>query len=61
MVGRWLNEGSEYRVNIDIEAGSPPLTVNVRPPTFERLALEIGSEVQVLILQESIHLISEME
>ena len=45
-VTRWLNEGSEYRVDVDIEAGSHTLTANVRPPTFERLALETGSEVQ---------------
>ncbi|MDS0477290.1 ABC transporter ATP-binding protein [Natrinema sp. 1APR25-10V2] len=60
-VARWLNEGSEYRVDIEIEAGSHTLTANVRPPTFERLALEVGSEVQVLIPQESIHLIPEVE
>lgn len=60
-VGRWLNEGSEYRVDIEIEAESLTLTANVRPPTFERLALEDGSEVQVRIPQESIHLIPERE
>jgi len=56
-VVRWLNEGSEYRIDIEIEAGPITLTANVRPPTFERLALENGSEVQVLIPQDSIHLI----
>lgn len=60
-VARWLNEGSEYRIDIQIEAGSLTLTANVRPPTFERLALENGSEIQVLIPQESIHLIPEFE
>lgn len=58
-VARWLNEGSEYRIDIKIEAGSITLTANVRPSTFERLALESGSEVQVLIPKESIHLIPE--
>jgi molybdate/tungstate transport system ATP-binding protein len=58
-VARWLNEGSEYRVEIEIGAGTLTLTANVRPPTFERLALENGSEVQVLIPQESLHLIPE--
>jgi molybdate/tungstate transport system ATP-binding protein len=58
-VARWLNEGSEYRIDIEIEAGSITLTVNVRPPTFERLALGNGSEVRVLIPKESIHLIPE--
>jgi len=60
-VARWLNEGSEYRVDIEIEAGSLTLTANVRPPTFERLALEAGSEVRVLISRESVHLIPERE
>mgnify|MGYP006282530735 FL=1 len=56
-VTRWLNEGSEYRVDIEIETGPLALTANVRPATFEQLALESGSEVQVLIPQESLHLI----
>jgi len=56
-----LNEGSEHWIDIEIEAGSLTLTANVRPPTFERLALENGSEVQVLIPRDSIHLIPELE
>jgi len=60
-VARWLNEGSEYRVDIDIEAGSLALTANVRPPTFERLGLANGSAVHVLIPEESIHLIPDVE
>ncbi len=58
-VARWLNEGSEYRVDIDIDGGSLTFTANVRPPTFERLAIEVGSELQVLVPRESIHLIPE--
>jgi molybdate/tungstate transport system ATP-binding protein len=58
-IARWLNEGSEYRVEIEVEAGALTLTANVRPPTFEQLALENGSEIQVLIPQESLHLIPE--
>ena len=60
-VTRWLNEGSEYRVDIDINAGAHTLTASVRPPTFERLALENGSDVQVLVPAESIHLIPDGE
>jgi molybdate/tungstate transport system ATP-binding protein len=56
-VVRWLNEGAEYRTDIEIGAGSLTLTANVRPPTFERLGLETGSEVRVLIPRESVHLI----
>jgi molybdate/tungstate transport system ATP-binding protein len=58
-VARWLNEGSEYRIDIEIEAGSITLTATVRPPTFERLALANGSQVQAVIPKESIHLIPE--
>lgn len=56
-VTQWLNEGSEYRVDIELDGGSLALTANVRPPTFERLRLDNGSPVQVLIPEESIHLI----
>ncbi|WP_089668590.1 ABC transporter ATP-binding protein [Halobacterium jilantaiense] len=56
-VTRWLNEGSEYRVDIDVDAGPLTLTANVRPPTFDRLALERGADVQVLVPDASIHLI----
>jgi len=58
-VVRWLNEGSEYRIDIEIEGGPITLAANVRPATFERLALENGSEVQALIPRDSIHLIPE--
>jgi len=60
-VTRWLNEGSGYRVEIEIAAGSLALTANVPPPTFERLSIENGSEVRVLIPRESIHLIPGRE
>lgn len=60
-VVRWLNEGSEYRIDIESEAGSLTFTANVRPSTFERLALETGSEVRVLIPHGSIHLIPKRE
>lgn len=60
-VTRWLNEGNEYRIAIEIPPRSVTLTANVRPPTFERLAIESGSEVSVLIPQDSIHLIPERE
>lgn len=56
-VTRWLNEGSEYRVDVDVDAGPLTLTASVRPPTFDRLALERGTAVQVLVPDASIHLI----
>jgi molybdate/tungstate transport system ATP-binding protein len=60
-VARWLNEGSEYRVAIQMGAGSLTLTASVRPPTFDRLGVENGAEIQVLIPRESVHLIPERE
>lgn len=60
-VTRWLNEGSEYRIDIEIKASSLTLTANVRPPTFEHLVIDNGSDIQVLIPKESIHLIPDRE
>jgi molybdate/tungstate transport system ATP-binding protein len=60
-VSRWVNEGSEYRVDIDMKGGSPTLRATVRPSTFERLGIKTGSELRVRIPQESIHLIPELE
>ncbi|WP_313696243.1 ABC transporter ATP-binding protein [Halorarum halobium] len=56
-VDRWVNEGNEYRV--DVDAGSFTITASVRPPTFERLGIDAGAELRVLIPRESIHLIPE--
>ena len=58
-VAHWLNEGNEYRIDVDIEGGALTLTANVRRPTFERLAVEVGSEVSALVPPESVHLIPE--
>lgn len=58
-VVRWLNEGSEYRVDIDIDAGSLTLTATVRPPTFEHLSIDTGSVVGVTIPKDAVHLIPE--
>ncbi|TKX78397.1 ABC transporter ATP-binding protein [Halorubrum sp. SD626R] len=57
-VCRWLNEGSAYRLDVDVGTAQP-LAVNVRPTTFERLSLETGAEVRVLVPRESIHLIPD--
>jgi len=56
-VGRWLNEGNEYRVDVDVEGGALTLIASVRPPTFERLGVDDGSEIRALVPPESIHLI----
>jgi molybdate/tungstate transport system ATP-binding protein len=60
-VVRWLNEGGEYRVDVEVEDGSVTLTANVRPSTFERLGIDTGSNLQVVVPRESIHLLPERE
>jgi len=57
-VARWLNEGNEYRIDVEVSGGLT-LVANVRPPTFERLGVDIGSEIRVLAPRESIHLIPD--
>lgn len=56
-VRHWLNEGTAYRVGIDVDEAPVTLTATVRPPTFERLAMETGSDVRISIPAEAIHLI----
>jgi molybdate/tungstate transport system ATP-binding protein len=58
-VGRWLNEGTGYRV--DVDCGPATLTASVRPPTFERLEVETGSRVRVVVPPEAVHLIPDGE
>jgi molybdate/tungstate transport system ATP-binding protein len=58
-VTRWLNEGTAYRVEFDVDDGSAALTAGVRPPTFERLGLDTGSKLRVRVPRGSIHLIPE--
>ena len=54
-VTRYLNEGGHYRVNV--ETGRISLTANVRPLTFEQMAIETGKELRVEVPQEAIHLL----
>ena len=54
-VTRWLHQGSEYRLRVELDRAPLTLTVNVLPTTFERLSLENGSTVQVTVPDESIH------
>ena len=58
-VARRLNEGTEYRVDVDV--GEWTLTASVRPATVERLGLEAGSSVRLLVPPDSVHLIPGSE
>jgi len=60
-VTRWLNEGSEYRIELDTGLGPTALTATVRPATFERLEIDTGTELRVEIPPESVHLIPNRE
>jgi molybdate/tungstate transport system ATP-binding protein len=55
-VVQWLNEGSDYQIEMAISWGSAALTVTVHPPTFERLGIDTGTKVQMRIPPDSIHL-----
>ena len=56
-VDRWLNEGDEYRLEVDPDGVPVGLTATVRPPEFERLAVEPGSSVRVVVPPDAVHLI----
>ena len=56
-VSRWLNEGSAYRV--EVEDGSLTVTATVRPPVFERLAIDTASRLRVSFPPEAVHLLGD--
>jgi len=56
-VDRWLNEGDEYRVSVDVDAASTSLSVAVPPHTFERLSVEQSSSVRVAVPADAVHLV----
>ena len=60
-VRRWLNEGDEYRVVVELDDAPLTLTATVPPPAFERLSVESGSAVRVRVSPDAIHLISASE
>ncbi|MFB6111682.1 MAG: ABC transporter ATP-binding protein [Halobacteriaceae archaeon] len=56
-VDGWLNEGGEYRLDLDIDETLPPLVGSVGAGPFDRLDPDPGSQVIVTIPPDSIHLI----
>jgi molybdate/tungstate transport system ATP-binding protein len=56
-VSHWLNEGTAYRVAVDIDDAIDPLTVSVAPSTFDALGVESGQAVGVRIPPAAAHLI----
>lgn len=57
-VTRCLDEGVEYQVGVSVEGGAFELTTSVRPTTVERLRLDTGSRVRVLVPQSAVHLLA---
>jgi len=56
-IDRWLNEGDEYRVEVDLDDAPITLTTTIRPPSFDQLPLEADSSVWVTVPPDAIHLI----
>ena len=56
-VRHWLNEGDEYRVELDVTGASLALVATVQPPAFERLAIDADAGVRIAIPPDAIHLI----
>ncbi|ELZ17042.1 ABC transporter ATP-binding protein [Natrinema limicola] len=57
-IDRWLTEGNEYRVEVDLDDAPITLTTTIRPPSFDQLPLETGSSVRMTIPPAAIHLLS---
>lgn len=56
-VDQWLNEGNEYRVEIDINDAPVTLIATIQPAVFDRLAIDYGSTVRMSVPPDAIHLI----
>ena len=56
-VERWLNEGTEYRVIVAVDAAPLSLVASVRPGAFERLSTDPGVAVRVSISPSAVHVI----
>ncbi len=53
----WLNEGDEYRVEISLDDAPATLTATIRPPTFDRLAIDAGSGVRITVPPGAVHVV----
>ncbi|WP_232686828.1 ABC transporter ATP-binding protein [Halobacterium zhouii] len=56
-IRRWLNEGTEYRVVVDVDDAPLSLVATVRPRTFDALPAESGAPVRIVIPSGAVHLI----
>jgi molybdate/tungstate transport system ATP-binding protein len=60
-VEQWLNEGTAYRVEIDVDGADLGLVARVQPARFDRLGIDTGSPVRVSVPPDAIHLIPQGE
>jgi molybdate/tungstate transport system ATP-binding protein len=58
-VGHWLNEGTGYRVEIDVEGAHVGLVARIQPVLFDRLGIDTDTTVRVSVPPEAIHLIPQ--
>lgn len=56
-VQRWLNEGTEYRVILDLDDAPLTLVTTVQPPNFEQLSRESSASARVAVRPADIHVI----
>lgn len=56
-IHHWLNEGPEYRVEVELDSGQELLVVAVQPAEFEQLSAKTNAPVSVAIPQTAIHLV----
>ncbi|ADJ16553.1 ABC transporter ATP-binding protein [Halalkalicoccus jeotgali] len=57
-VDQWLNEGADYRVDVDIDGAPITIIATIQPAVFDRLAIDTGSPIHVSVPPSAIHLIS---
>ncbi|MEF8852308.1 MAG: ABC transporter ATP-binding protein [Haloarculaceae archaeon] len=59
-VGRWANEGDEYRLVVAVDGADLDLVASVRPGRFEALSLAAGTDVSLAVPADHVHLITRV-
>lgn len=54
----WLNDGTGYRLGVDVDGIPDPIVATVQPSDFERFGRDSGPAVQIAIPPDAIHLLS---
>lgn len=56
-IHHWLNEGPEYRVEVELDSGQESLIAAVQPAAFEQVPAKTNAPVRVAIPRTAIHLV----